>query len=242
MDDMSGMKVRPLNRKVVIVIIAVVCFVFMGAYFFFAGNFNARTDEVAGKKSFERISDDLGFVYQAESLGINNWERDPFLKEKMSAESLGSLQRELAKIFGDKEALRSKLLLESKRGSNYCYLLGVDPPTSEEVEAMRIVVSHIQKRVSKEDSEKLDKYVGELIKRYDPFGLEGKKAIYIVIPEDFEREKISGVTFTVDNFEEVKERFNPSVEKTDFPYENVRPYIRSDMKELLRFGSLIKHE
>lgn len=134
------------------------------------------------------------------------------------------------------------MLIEAKRGTNYCYLLGATPPSPEEIASLRKAIATLKSQASKEDAEKFDDYLNKMIDRYDPFGTEGKKAIYILIPEDHQNKAISGMTFPIDDFDAVKKAFDPNVPVAKLPYTNVKPYIRDDTKILSRFQSLIKTE
>ncbi len=156
--------------------------------------------------------------------------------------SFSALRKEIEQVFGDYEASRSTMLLEAKRGTNYCYLLGVEPPSPEEIASLRKYISELQHQVTKSDSQRLDDYLGKMVSRYDCFGVDGRKAIYILIPEDFKTKAISGTTFSVNDFEEVKKVFDPNIPIVEFPYRNVKPYIRGDTKMLSRFQSLIRTE
>jgi hypothetical protein len=190
-------------------------------------------------KHVENLPDESESVEMTKNNGKGKRAVEPPVGE---VKSFSALRKEVEQVFGDYEASRSTMLLEAKRGTNYCYLLGVEPPSQEEIASLRKYISELQHQVSKNDSQRLDDYLGKMISRYDCFGVDGRKAIYILIPEDFETKAISGTTFSVDDFEEVKKVFDPNIPLVEFPYRNVKPYIRGDTKMLSRFQSLIRTE
>jgi hypothetical protein len=101
------------------------------------------------------------------------------------------------------EAARVSLLSEKRVKDLKLYLLGVVPPSPEEVKELRSLIAALQKKCSKEELEQWDTDVQELLREYDGFGETGKKVIAMRVDEGKDND-LSALVFLGADFEEKK--------------------------------------
>lgn len=155
-----------------------------------------------------------------EENGIRKKERN--LKENKSRfENLVALRKEALAAFYAAEGARTKLLLEKKTNFGTTYLLGVRKPTKIETEVLRDKIASwqnqfkitegpvdIRQKMSiGEERLEFDKWMTTTIDRDDPFGVEGKKIILIVVPDD-PGISLKGFTYPTDDFDAEVEKMN----------------------------------
>lgn len=148
------------------------------------------------------------------------------------------LRAELVDALNDKEAKRSRLLLEKEGGAAISYLVGVEPPSAEEVKEIRQIVSNLQKESADrgEETEEFDKWIGKKIDEYDAFGTKGQRVIIIRIPEDANA-RMSAVGYPSSDFDTEVSRLDAGGK---FNVEGLTIYFTDPAENLPRFKALIK--
>ena len=150
-------------------------------------------------------------------------------------ESIGDLYRIANDLLTRHEAARSSLLLTTTRNDETSYLIGIPKPTPDEVKAIRAEMADLQRQVPPEYKQKLDQMLQELIKTYDPFGVDGQRCVLIRVP-DQDGGRVHGMSFSSDDFEsDVK-----MVSSGNLSVRDARLFVRGDGLIPERFSALLK--
>lgn len=148
------------------------------------------------------------------------------------------LRFELTEALNDKEAKRSRLLLEKEGGGAVSYLVGVDPPSTEEIKEMRQLISNLQKECAErgEETQEFDDWIGNRIEEYDAFGSKGKRVVLIRIPEDTNA-RMSAIGYPTSDFDSEVSRLDTGGK---FNVEGLTIYFTDPAESFTRFKALIK--
>lgn len=124
------------------------------------------------------------------------------------ATTLEVLKEETRALFYQSEARRKSLLADKVGSETHSYLIGIREPTASESKELRSHIAAALKSLdhSPEDKEAFDVWLTDLIDSVDPFGVNGKKAALIAVPED-PFAASSGVIYPVDDFESETRRY-----------------------------------
>ncbi len=120
--------------------------------------------------------------------------------------SVREWQREVEALLGGHEAARTRLLSRKESMESELYLLGVEPPSEEEIRAVREQVDSLTAQVALAERAVCEEKLAEAIRNYDPFGAEGRRVIQIDIPHE-PNGRLTGFTCSVDDFEEIVRLF-----------------------------------
>lgn len=149
--------------------------------------------------------------------------------------SIGDLYHTANGLLTRHEAARSTLLLTAKRDGRTSYLIGIPKPTPDEVKAIRAEIADLQRQVPAEYKQKLDQMLQELIKSYDPFGVDGQRCVLIHVP-DQAGGRVHGMSFSSDDFvSDVK-----MVTSGNLSVRDARHFVRGDGLIPERFNALLK--
>jgi hypothetical protein len=112
-----------------------------------------------------------------------------------------NLRKEVRDLFGANEAARSQMLLERRFSNANGYVVGVSPPSIDEIKETRRKITGFMNQLSGAEKQKFDQWLQETIRKYDPFGVTGNKIISIRIP-DSPQESLIAKSYSIDNFQE----------------------------------------
>lgn len=127
------------------------------------------------------------------------------------ATTLEILKEETRALFYQSEARRKSLLADKVGSEAHSYLIGIREPTASESKELRSHIAAALKSLdhSPDDKEAFDVWLTDLIDSVDPFGVNGKKAVLIAVPEDPFAATL-GVINPVDDFESETRRYSES--------------------------------
>lgn len=104
------------------------------------------------------------------------------------------------------EAARISLLAEKSIGDLKAYLIDVTPPSPEEIKELRSLLASLQKECPKEEQQRWDSEVEELLREYDGFAEKGRKVIVMRVDEKKD-DDLKGYVFWGIEPEELKRQF-----------------------------------
>lgn len=145
-------------------------------------------------------------------------------------------QRAVETLFGSHEAKRSRILSRKETVDSEPYLLGVEPPSADEIRTIRERLDGLLAEIAPENRASVEAKLAKLIQEYDPYGDEGRRVIQIDVPDE-PNGRLTGFTCQTTDFTEINERFLNG-EMTDL--KNLRGYAASYAgMPLTRFDALI---
>lgn len=125
----------------------------------------------------------------SEAIGIKEW------------------QEELETLFGNHEWSRSQILSQKVTVDSEIYLLGVPPPSDQEITIIQAKVDALWRKTPPSRRLKYQKVFSKIIADYDPFGTEGKRVIQIDLPDE-PNGRLTGFTCSTDDFATITAQFN----------------------------------
>jgi hypothetical protein len=156
------------------------------------------------------------------------------VRDEHGKQSTVELKNQALWQFQASEAERTKTLAEFSYEEDKYYLLGIDPPTPEEVEETKSFIADLKRSCKPGEENEFDEQLTDLISHYDPFGSQGKRAIYFQV---FANKGTSAVIFPAEDYEELKRKLNPQSGES-FRIKGAKAYVRPDMDILGRLKAI----
>lgn len=116
-------------------------------------------------------------------------------------------QEELETLFGNHEWNRSQILSQKVTVDSEIYLLGVPPPSEQEITIIQAKVDALWQKTPPSRRLQYQKVFSKIIADYDPFGTEGKRVIQIDLPDE-PNGRLTGFTCSTDDFATITAQFN----------------------------------
>ena len=126
--------------------------------------------------------------------------------EEENSRPMAELKDSLVGKLKSLEAARMALLSEKRKGTVNMFLLGVTPPSPDEVKEIRRLIADLQRACSKEDLEQWDTDVRDILNEYDAFGEKGNKVIAMRVL-DGKDDNLEAVVFVDADFDKTKQDF-----------------------------------